>query len=116
MYTIKKGKNYKEYYLNDKMHREFGPASMHDGSTYWFKNGIIHRDNGPAIEYSEGKKVWIVNGRTHREDGPAITFFNSEEWFIDGKRFESDKYLINLIKYKMNNYERVSKDKVSQIL
>jgi hypothetical protein len=39
IYTIKKGNNYR-YYLNGKLHREFGPAIIHDGSTYWFKNGI----------------------------------------------------------------------------
>jgi protein associated with RNAse G/E len=121
IYTIKEitgtsGINYKEYYLNDKLHREFGPASKHGGTTYWFKNGIIHRENGPAIEYKEGKKVWIKNGKMHREDGPAVTFFSSEEWFIEGVKVDKDDFLNSLIKYKMKGYERISKDKMSQVL
>ena len=36
-----------------------------DGTTYWYKDAkckILHRENGPAIEYSDGDKAWYING------------------------------------------------------
>ena len=37
----------------------------------WRINGKFHREDGPAIEWSNGDKEWYLNGRRHREDGPA---------------------------------------------
>lgn len=31
-----------------------------DGSKFWLKNGICHRENGPAIEYKDGAKYWCL--------------------------------------------------------
>lgn len=60
----------------------------------WYKDGKLHRENGPAwIEYDENGKVieerWYQMGRLHREDGPAIIkyFLNekvkNEVWYKD---------------------------------
>lgn len=38
---------------------------------YWSKNGVLSRDNGPAIEYDDGGKTWLVDGVCHREHGPV---------------------------------------------
>ena len=35
-------------------------------------NGKLHREDGPAIEDSDGDKYWYLNDKLHREDGPAI--------------------------------------------
>jgi len=35
-------------------------------------NGQIHREDGPAVECSDGYKSWYNNGHLHRLDGPAI--------------------------------------------
>jgi len=32
------------------------------GNKYWYKNGKLHRESGPAIEYSNGIKYWYLNG------------------------------------------------------
>ncbi len=32
------------------------------GAKLWYKNGLLHRDDGPAIEWPNGKKEWIQNG------------------------------------------------------
>lgn len=37
----------------------------------WF-TGKFHRKNGPALIYKDGTKMWYKNGYLHREDGPAI--------------------------------------------
>ena len=39
------------------------------GTRRWFLNGVIHRENGPAVEYASGSKAWYLNGELHREDG-----------------------------------------------
>ena len=38
----------------------------------WFKNGKLHRDGGPAIEFKNGTKKWYKNGKLHRFKRPAI--------------------------------------------
>jgi hypothetical protein len=54
---------------------------------YWYKNGLLHREDGPTVEYSNGNKEWYKNGERHREDGPAIEYSNEyKEWWRNGKR------------------------------
>jgi hypothetical protein len=43
-------------------------------ATTWYINGKRHREDGPAIEYSDGGKAWYINDKRHREDGPAIEY------------------------------------------
>jgi len=50
----------------------------------WYLNGELHREDGPAIEYSNGDMAWVINGETHRLDGPAVKFGNwATSWFIN---------------------------------
>ncbi|WP_310645946.1 hypothetical protein [Limnohabitans sp.] len=53
--------------------------------TIWYKDGVPHREDGPAIESSYSSE-WYFNGKLHREDGPAIEFpfDKSKRWFIHG--------------------------------
>ena len=47
---------------------------------------IIHREDGPAIEWSDGSKEWWLNGEFHREDGPAVEYANGyNEWWLNSK-------------------------------
>ena len=47
--------------------------------------GKLHREDGPAVEYSDGSKAWYLNGKCHREDGPAIEWTDVERlWYKDG--------------------------------
>jgi hypothetical protein len=32
------------------------------GSKYWFQSGSLHREDGPAIEYSAGYAEYYLNG------------------------------------------------------
>lgn len=62
-----------------------------NGNKIYFLNGILHREDGPAIEYSSGHKEWHVNGQSHREDGPAIEWSDGgKEWWKNGKRHRKD--------------------------
>jgi len=60
--------------------------------TSWFKEGtfILHRENGPAIENTNGSKEWYIDGKRHREDGPAVELPDIDQWFINGIRHRED--------------------------
>ena len=52
-----------------KQHREDGPAiEWTDGSKFWYRNGKLHREDGPAIEYANGSKYWRLNGKEYTEE------------------------------------------------
>jgi hypothetical protein len=55
--------------------------------TEWLnEQGLYHRDDGPAIEWSDGSREWYVNGKNHRLDGPAVEWSDGgREWWVDGK-------------------------------
>lgn len=63
-YTVKIDKDKtKRWYLNDKLHREDGPAvECTNGTKFWYLNGKRHREDGPAIECADGTKYWYLNG------------------------------------------------------
>ena len=74
------------YFKNGVLHREDGPARIYkDGGKFWYINGKRHREDGPASEYGNGDKHWFINGLHHREDGPAIEYKNGDEcWYYNG--------------------------------
>ena len=77
-------------YKNNKLHRDDGPAVIYsDGSKEWYKNGKLHRDNGPAIMNNNGYIAWYKNNKLHRDDGPAIIITNgSKIWYKNGVRIK----------------------------
>lgn len=63
-------------------------------AVYYYKKGtkIVHRENGPAVEWWSGGKAYWINGKKHRLDGPAVIRFNNEvEWWIEGERLSLEK-------------------------
>jgi len=80
------------------------------GIVRWHSNGVLHREDGPAIESPNGDKSWFLNGEVqkvmwndgttffykngvyHKEDGPAIfgpTWHSS--WYLNGKFLNEDE-------------------------
>lgn len=51
----------------------------------WYRNGVLHRENGPAVECENGEKHWFIDGKHHRDDGPAQIWSNIDYWFTHGK-------------------------------
>ena len=106
------------YYVNDKLHREDGPAiEYNSGDASWYINGLrhrvggpaknfsytkqwwvdgkLHREDGPAVEDSDGNKFWWVNGNLHREDGPAIEYADGDKfWYKNGELCDENDCLI----------------------
>ena len=79
---------YEIRYRDGLLHREDGPAiACPDGTQEWYRNGTIHRDGGPALIYQDGTQVWYQNDEIHRDDGPAIIHPDGTEiWCQDGQR------------------------------
>jgi hypothetical protein len=50
---------------------------MANGTKIWYLNGLLHREDGPAIE---------------RPDGVGPMADGSKEWFLDGKRYTKEQY------------------------
>lgn len=74
------------------LHRLNGPAvEWADGSKVWHVDGKRHRLSGPAIEYADGSKFWYVDGKIHRMDGPAAEWADGTKfWYVDGKLHRLD--------------------------
>ena len=50
------------WYKNGRLHREDGPALIDVGETeYWFTNGILHRLDVPAVVYKTGNYQYWIN-------------------------------------------------------
>ena len=39
-----------------------------NGTKYWYLNGKLHREDGPAIESANGSKSWYLNGKEVTEE------------------------------------------------
>ena len=74
------------------IHRDDGPAVIYnDGRKKWYKNGKLHREDGPAFIYADGSSEWYKNGKRHRDDGPAVIYNHGRKaWYKDGKRHRDD--------------------------
>lgn len=47
------------------------------GNKIWKnKKSELHREDGPAVEFSNGTKMWIINNEFHRTEGPAVIHNN----------------------------------------
>ena len=56
--------------------------------------GQVHREEGPAVEWTDGTKMWRYNDMLHRTDGPAVEYTNGTKfWFLyDAQYTESEYY------------------------
>ena len=87
----------KRYFSDREMtilHREDGPAiEWANGSKEWYINDKLHREDGPACEYAAGGKHWCINGKLHREDGPAFEGADGgKQWYINGKQLTEEEF------------------------
>ena len=74
-----------------------------NGNKSWYRDGKLHREDGPAFELANGNKYWYRDGKPHREDGPAIEGANGEKcWFYRGTEIEckSQEEFLRLLKMK----------------
>jgi hypothetical protein len=93
-YEVQVTKNSTEWFINNELHREDGPAIEYpNGYKAWYINGKQHREDGPAVEDLDGTKYWYINGKLHREDGPAVEYSHGNTvWYINGKRLTESAF------------------------
>lgn len=76
-----------------------------NGTVRWYKNGHIHREDGPASISNDGTKGWLIEGKLHRLDGPALEWSTGEiEWWIQGKHYTKINFNNYLIQ---NNLDKI---------
>ena len=67
------------------------------GNSRWYKDAkckILHRENGPAVDCTNGHKEWWQNGLLHRTDGPAAEWADGRKcWYINGKVLSEAEFL-----------------------
>ena len=47
---------------------EYTVKVYESGSKFWFLNGKLHREDGPAVEYADGGKSWYLNDKRVTEE------------------------------------------------
>src|ERR1039458_2599639 len=63
-----------------------------DGTKKWRdSNGMLHRVDGPAIEWANGGEEWFECGELHRVGGPALVRADgTREWYEHDKMHRVD--------------------------
>jgi hypothetical protein len=77
-----------------------------DGNKYWHINRLYyHREDGPAIEYTNGGKHWYFNGKEHRIDGPAVIYADGDKyWYLNGMCYSYEEWFKRLTPEQQYNY------------
>jgi len=71
-----------------------GMAEWPNGDKFWYKEGNLHRENGPAIEYADGNKFWYLNDVQYSEQefnaeiAKRKPTCNGKVVTIDGKQYK----------------------------
>ena len=60
------------------------------GDKYWYINGKLHQEDGPAVEYAGGDKYWYINGK-------EVTKDEWLQWLKDGNSSLSINEVTRLI-------------------
>jgi hypothetical protein len=92
-----------KWYKNGKLHKEDGPAiTFFFGQKEWWINGQKHRDDGPAIIKADGSEYWLQHGKPHREDGPAVIYKYTKGWYLDGEEISEEQFKVFVLQKELN--------------
>jgi len=62
--------------------------------------------------YPDGSEDWRLNDERHRENGPAITYTNgAKEWWLNGKQMSEEEH-----KAAMNPPEEMTMEEICKAL
>ena len=68
-----------------------------NGSKFYYKDRemtILHREDGPAVEYHTGYKSWYINGQSHRLDGPAVEWEDGRQaWYLNHEKLSYQEFI-----------------------
>lgn len=89
-YKLGSGKVITKVFANNKLHCTNGPAVFSHDSKEYFREGVRHRDEGPAVLITLDNYVraeWWKNGGLHRCNKPAVIDSDGTvEYWEDGVR------------------------------
>jgi hypothetical protein len=49
-------------------YKEYTVKVYDNGTKHWSLNGNLHREDGPAVEYTDGTKFWFLNGKEYTKE------------------------------------------------
>jgi hypothetical protein len=75
-------------------------VKVDEDGTFWYLNGKLHREDGPAFEWANGEKFWFLNGKKYAEGTHQKVMASRNKPTCDGKVVEIDgkKYTLNAVK------------------
>lgn len=74
-----------------------------DGTKEWRLDLKLHRTYGPAVVYPEGTQMWYLNGKLHNPDGAAIKCANGTHyWYLHGEQLTEQEFLTKQAKEEVN--------------
>jgi len=93
-FYYKDGTTSSEPKTSKQLHRENGPAvECTNGTKSWYVDGKQHREDGPACEYANGDKIWYIDNERHRTDGPAVEWVDGyKSWYVDGRLYSEEDF------------------------
>ena len=93
-FYYKDGTTSSEPKTSKQLHRENGPAvECTNGTKSWYVDGKQHREDGPACEYANGDKIWYIDNERHRTDGPAVECVDGyKSWYVDGRLYSEAEF------------------------
>ena len=89
-----------EWWNRGRLHRANGPAMVFkNGDQLWYTRGMLNRDGGlPAICYVNADQTvdreWWVKDECHREDGPAIELSDgTKKYYLNDRQLSEEEYI-----------------------
>lgn len=75
----------KLHYKDGLLHREDGPAVVSpNGDVFFYQNGQLHREGKPCSVMADGARAWCLYGIPYREDdGPVVIANGKRLWYSD---------------------------------
>ena len=61
--------------------------------------------------YNDGSKFWYLNGELHREDGPAVECVGDKYWYLNDTEYTEAEW-----KAKLNSVKELSVKEISDLL
>lgn len=106
--------NFDDFY--DSKYKDFNGVCkfLWNQSIRHFKNGVLHRVDGPAVEYIHDRKEWHLNGKLHREDGAALQYAGGDgSFYYKGKCYGNNyDFTVESWKQKVKELKRKEQLKI----
>jgi hypothetical protein len=95
------------YYREGVRHRSDGPAvEFKNGDREWWIMGERHRADGPAVQGADGYRAWYIRDQLHREDGPAVIHPDGTlGFYLEGRKLEPTEYAPVERRYRLEHAE-----------